>query len=53
MKQVGKAPRRYEWVTLRVSRVEKARLHAAAAEADVTVAEYVRTILAQATDGSR
>ena len=53
MAQSGEGPRRYDTLTVRVSRVEKARLYAAAAEADVTVSEYLRTLLAQATNGSR
>ncbi len=53
MEPLGKEQRRYDTVTVRVSRVEKARLYAAAAEADVTVSEYLRTLLAQATNGSR
>ncbi len=53
MAQMGKAPRRYDTLTVRLSRIEKALLYAAAAEADVTVSEYLRTLLAQATNGSR
>ena len=53
MAQLGEGPRRYDTLTVRVSRVEKARLNAAAAEADVTVSEYLRTLLTQATNGSR
>ncbi len=53
MAQSCKEPRRYDTLTVRVSRVEKARLYAAAAEADVTVSEYLRTLLAQGTNGSR
>lgn len=39
---MGKAPRRYDTLTVRLSRIEKALLYAAAAEADITVSEYVR-----------
>ena len=43
MAQSGKEPRRYDTLTVRVSRVEKARLSVKAAEADITVSEYVRS----------
>ncbi len=42
MAQMGKAPRRYDTLTVRLSRIEKALLYAAAAELDITVSEYVR-----------
>ena len=42
MTQRGKPPRRYDTLTVRVSRIEKALLYVAAAEADTTVSEYVR-----------
>ena len=46
----GKEPRRYDTLTLRVSRVEKARLSVKAAEAHVTVSEYVRSRVFRADD---
>ncbi len=42
MAQMGKTPRRYDTLTVRLSRIEKALLYVAAAEADTTVSEYVR-----------
>ena len=42
MAQSSKEPRRYDTLTVRVSRVEKARLSVKAAEVDLTVSEYVR-----------
>ena len=42
MAQSSKEPRRYNTLTVRVSRVEKAKVSVKAAEADITVSEYVR-----------
>ena len=43
-------PRRYDTLTVRVSRVEKARLSVKAAEDDITVSEYVRICVFRADE---
>ncbi len=50
MAQSGKEPRRYDTLTVRVSRVEKAKVSVKAAEADITVSEYVRNRVFQRDD---
>ncbi len=50
MAQSSKELRRYDTLTVRVSRVEKARLSVKAAEADITVSEYVRNRVLQADE---
>ena len=53
MAPLGQEQRRYDTVTVRVSRIEKTRLYAAAAEADVTVSEYVRNCVSRMDETDR